>query len=204
MLHHSALCGRLRSHDLFGPSRQFAVGSEYPRPKRYTDSRTDYQHSQWDTDTGAEYQYSSTRADPAPGEITVTVEQQHYAPTDVITASIHNGSPAPIYVANHQTSCTIVSLQMQDNSGWTTVHPCRTNDGHWNNQDRGWNCYDGTDDVGTLGGRNLPGQAQLWHQCDQDWAGLQRNSLLSGLYCLIRVKKRRCPNHQGKWPTIFL
>jgi hypothetical protein len=60
---------------------------------------------------------------PAPGEITITVE--HYAPTATITTSIHNGSPAPIYVANHQTSCTIVSLQMVENSGWTTIGACR-------------------------------------------------------------------------------
>lgn len=62
---------------------------------------------------------------PAPGEITITVGQQHYAPTGVITTLIHNGSQAPIYVANHQTSCTIVTLQILDNSGWTTLRPCR-------------------------------------------------------------------------------
>jgi hypothetical protein len=53
------------------------------------------------------------------------VEQQHYPTTGVITTSIFNGSTVPIYVANHQTSCTIVSLQMLDNSGWTTVRTCR-------------------------------------------------------------------------------
>jgi hypothetical protein len=48
---------------LFRRSRRFPVGPEYPRPKRYTDSWTDHQHSQWDTGTGAEYQYRGSRAD---------------------------------------------------------------------------------------------------------------------------------------------
>jgi hypothetical protein len=67
----------------------------------------------------------SSGATPVSGLVTITVDKQHYATNELITASIHNGLPAPIFVADHQTSCTIVSLKMLNNGGWTTIRGCR-------------------------------------------------------------------------------
>lgn len=65
----------------------------------------------------------SPTSPPAHGVI-LTVARSTYTRSSTITVTLTNGSAAAIYAYDHQTSCTILSLQRLVSSGWQTVGEC--------------------------------------------------------------------------------
>ena len=59
------------------------------------------------------------------GLVTVTLGKTRFMPTEAITVSINNGLSASIFVADHQTRCSLVTIEQQSASGWQAVAPCR-------------------------------------------------------------------------------
>lgn len=75
---------------------------------------------------------ASPTASPAPtgatilqGLVTVTLGQARYTTSETITVYINNGLSQSIWVANHQTSCSLVTLELQSSSVWREVAPCQ-------------------------------------------------------------------------------
>ncbi len=60
-----------------------------------------------------------------PGQVTVAVDKTHYAPTDTITVTILNGLATTISTTDHQTNCTVVTLERLVNGAWQPVGACR-------------------------------------------------------------------------------
>ncbi len=61
-----------------------------------------------------------------PGKVTVTVGKTQYTPGEAITVTISNGLATSIAAANHQSGCTLVTLQWQDAQGnWQNQNSCR-------------------------------------------------------------------------------
>jgi hypothetical protein len=60
----------------------------------------------------------------ADGVVTVTTDRQRYGTTDTITVTVTNSHQYDIFAANHQTACTLVTLQRNDNGAWTPVPGC--------------------------------------------------------------------------------
>src|SRR5258708_29518546 len=58
------------------------------------------------------------------GAVTVAVGDASYAAKGTVQVTITNGSAAPIYFADHNTSCTVIELQRQAGGGWSTAQPC--------------------------------------------------------------------------------
>jgi len=58
------------------------------------------------------------------GTVAVVTDKSHYALSDTINATILNGLDHAIYAADHQTDCTVVSVQEQTSTGWQTVGRC--------------------------------------------------------------------------------
>jgi hypothetical protein len=71
--------------------------------------------------------HTSATAQPTsgPGQVTVAVDKTHYAPTDTITVTILNGLAAIISTTDHQTNCTIVTLERLVNGAWQPEGACR-------------------------------------------------------------------------------
>ena len=72
---------------------------------------------------------TSPAATPTPaaapdGAVTATVDRQRYGPTDTIGVTVTNSHQYDIFAANHQTACTLVTLQRNDNGAWTPVGGC--------------------------------------------------------------------------------
>jgi hypothetical protein len=59
------------------------------------------------------------------GLVTVSVGAASYASKDTVQVTITNGSSAPIYFADHNTSCTVIELQQQAGGSWNTANPCK-------------------------------------------------------------------------------
>ncbi len=59
------------------------------------------------------------------GTVTVSVGATSYAAKGTVPVTITNGLAAPIYFADHNTSCTVVELQRQAGSSWSTANPCK-------------------------------------------------------------------------------
>lgn len=60
------------------------------------------------------------------GKVTVRVGKVQYTPDEAITITINNGLATGIAAANHQSGCTIVTLQWQDaQSNWQNQNRCR-------------------------------------------------------------------------------
>ena len=57
-------------------------------------------------------------------QVTVTVAQGQYATGDSIAASVVNGRSDAIRVADHQSGCTIVTVERQSGSSWQAQNPC--------------------------------------------------------------------------------
>lgn len=66
---------------------------------------------------------TSPTSSPAHG-VTLAVARPTYSRSSTITVTLTNGSAGAIYAYDHQTSCTILSLQRQASSGWQTVGEC--------------------------------------------------------------------------------
>ena len=62
-------------------------------------------------------------AGPTPG-VAVEVGAATYATTDTIAVTVHNELNDGIIGTDHQTSCTIVQLQVQTNGAWQNVGGC--------------------------------------------------------------------------------
>lgn len=58
------------------------------------------------------------------GPVTLTVGSAQYAASDRIVVTIHNGSGAPIYAQQHNTSCSMILLERLVNDVWQPVYPC--------------------------------------------------------------------------------
>lgn len=58
------------------------------------------------------------------GSVTVTLDKAQFIPGEAIVVSINNGLPQSIFVADHQTRCSLVTLELQTGSGWQAMAPC--------------------------------------------------------------------------------
>lgn len=58
------------------------------------------------------------------GSVTVTLGKAQFMPGEAIVVSINNGLPQSIFVADHQTRCSLVTLELQTGSGWRAMAPC--------------------------------------------------------------------------------
>ena len=61
---------------------------------------------------------------PAPA-MTLATDRATYAPSDAIMVTLINSGPASLYVPDHQTCCTIISLRLQTAHGWQPVGDCK-------------------------------------------------------------------------------
>ena len=59
-----------------------------------------------------------------PGQLTITTTRATYGPCDAIQAIIANGLAQTIYAPDHQSACTVVTLQAQVTAGWQDVGEC--------------------------------------------------------------------------------
>ena len=62
---------------------------------------------------------------PGPGQVTVQTSASLYRPGDTIMVTIANHAAQTIFFANHQTNCTVVTLQIQNGSIWQSINPCK-------------------------------------------------------------------------------
>ena len=56
--------------------------------------------------------------------VTLTPDHSSYSASSTITVSVTNHRDTSIFTFDHQTSCTILSLQRQAASGWQNVGGC--------------------------------------------------------------------------------
>lgn len=59
------------------------------------------------------------------GPVTLTLDRQRYTAGDTITVTIHNGLSTTIWAADHQTSCTVVTVERLHGSQWQGLQNCR-------------------------------------------------------------------------------
>jgi hypothetical protein len=59
------------------------------------------------------------------GQVTLTLDKQRYATNDTIVVTIHNGLSQPIWTADHQTNCTIVTAERLQVGQWVAVAHCQ-------------------------------------------------------------------------------
>jgi hypothetical protein len=59
------------------------------------------------------------------GQVTLTLNKQHYSPGDTITVTIHNGLSQMIWSADHKTACTVVAAERLQNGQWEVMGLCR-------------------------------------------------------------------------------
>lgn len=84
--------------------------------------------------SGASSTATASKLTPAPtntasttsssGQVTVTLGAIHYAPTDTITAAIHNGTASAISTTDHQTECKEITLQLLVSGTWQSQRQC--------------------------------------------------------------------------------
>lgn len=67
--------------------------------------------------------HTATTSGPTGGAVTLSLGAQSYATTDRIVITIRNGG-ATLYVQQHNTSCSMISLQRLVNGVWQPVFPC--------------------------------------------------------------------------------
>jgi hypothetical protein len=59
------------------------------------------------------------------GEVSVTLDAGDYRVGAVIHVTVANGTDRAVYTEDFKTSCSIVTLQRRDGSGWTDITGCR-------------------------------------------------------------------------------
>jgi hypothetical protein len=64
-------------------------------------------------------------ATPAPGAVTLHLGQTYARLTDAVSVTVTNDLPQAIVVEDHQSECTVVTLQRQEGGGWQAVAPCQ-------------------------------------------------------------------------------
>lgn len=71
---------------------------------------------------------STVSPTPAPssgtGQMRLIPGAAHYAPSDTITVTIHNGTGATVYALAHSTDCSVILIQRFLAGAWQPVHPC--------------------------------------------------------------------------------
>src|SRR5258706_3159265 len=68
---------------------------------------------------------ATTRVIHTPGGVTLRLGQQHAAVTDAVSVTVANDLPIAILVEDHQSECTVVTLERQEGGGWLAVAPCQ-------------------------------------------------------------------------------
>lgn len=68
---------------------------------------------------------ASTSAAGSGGQVTVTTDQQHYKVGATLSVTLRNGLAQTIWTADHQTSCTPVVAEVQQNGQWQAVDLCK-------------------------------------------------------------------------------
>lgn len=66
-----------------------------------------------------------TGGSPTPGAVTLVLNKSSYVSSQPIEVTIKNGLKTMIWAADHQTDCTLVQLQHQENGEWRAVGTCR-------------------------------------------------------------------------------
>jgi hypothetical protein len=62
---------------------------------------------------------------PTIGQVTLTLDKQHYARGETITVTIQNELSQAIWVTDHKTSCTILTAEHLQDGQWQAVGDCR-------------------------------------------------------------------------------
>jgi hypothetical protein len=62
---------------------------------------------------------------PTPGAVTLHLKQTHAGVTDAVSVTVANDLPTAILVEDHQSECTVVTLERQGGGGWLAVAPCQ-------------------------------------------------------------------------------
>lgn len=61
---------------------------------------------------------------PPTSAVTLSADHASYSPSSTITITVTNNRSTSIFTFDHQTSCTILTLQRQKASGWENVGGC--------------------------------------------------------------------------------
>jgi hypothetical protein len=61
---------------------------------------------------------------PPTQAVTLTTDRSSYSPSSAIKVTLINHRSTSIFAYDHQTSCTILSLQRQTNGGWQVTGGC--------------------------------------------------------------------------------
>jgi hypothetical protein len=64
-------------------------------------------------------------ATPTPGAVTLHLGQPHLGLTDAASVTLANGLSTAILVEDHQSQCTVVTLERQAGTGWLEMAPCQ-------------------------------------------------------------------------------
>jgi hypothetical protein len=62
---------------------------------------------------------------PTLGAVTLHLGQTHTGVTDAVSVTVANDLPTAILVEDHQSECTVVTLERQQGGGWLAVAPCQ-------------------------------------------------------------------------------
>jgi hypothetical protein len=62
---------------------------------------------------------------PTLGAVTLHLGQTHARVTELVSVTVANGLPRTILVEDHQSECTVVTLERQEGSRWLAVAPCQ-------------------------------------------------------------------------------
>lgn len=66
----------------------------------------------------------TTMPSTAGDKVTLTLNKRNYGTNERISVTITNGLSKAITTMDHQSACTVVTLQMQVNNQWQTRSPC--------------------------------------------------------------------------------
>ncbi len=59
------------------------------------------------------------------GQVTLTLDKQHYAASDTIAVTLHNGLAQAIWATDHKTTCTVITAERLQNGQWAAMGGCR-------------------------------------------------------------------------------
>jgi hypothetical protein len=62
---------------------------------------------------------------PTLGAVTLHLGQTHAGVTDAVSITVANDLPTAILVEDHQSECTVVTLERQQGGGWLAMAPCQ-------------------------------------------------------------------------------
>ncbi|MFI5273488.1 MAG: hypothetical protein ACHQ4H_10700 [Ktedonobacterales bacterium] len=81
------------------------------------------------TGAGAQGEGTPTGTPPGnavltPGQVTIVADNSHYTTSGTAILTISNGLIQTIWSADHQTNCTVLTLERQSGASWQPVGPC--------------------------------------------------------------------------------